>query len=125
MLSKSRIAIVMILALSTMTGTALHAEARNDTPQALACMKKYGFTLEQWRAYAVPAEKAEPYRLCRDSGGRSDAGRIKSACLAQAGVTPEQWRAMQASLAQGAAYKSCMGQHGINVTVTRRNGSTF
>jgi hypothetical protein len=29
-------------------------------------MKKYGFTYEQWRAYAVPAEKAEPYRRCRD-----------------------------------------------------------
>ena len=117
--------ILTILALSTMTATALHAEARNDTPQALACMKKYGFTLEQWRAYAVPAEKAEPYRLCRDSGGRADAGKVKAACLAQAGVTAKQWAAKEASLAQGSAYKSCMAQHGIDVTVTRRNGSTF
>jgi hypothetical protein len=37
-------------------------------------MKKYGFTYEQWRAYQVPAEKAEPYRLCRDSGGRARKG---------------------------------------------------
>lgn len=43
-----------------------HAEPRNSTPHALACMKKYGFTYEQWRAYAVPAEKAVPYRACRD-----------------------------------------------------------
>ncbi|MCK1513049.1 hypothetical protein IVB22_10780 [Bradyrhizobium sp. 190] len=44
------------------------AEPRNDTPQALACMKKYGFTYAQWRANAVPGEKANPYRACRDSG---------------------------------------------------------
>jgi hypothetical protein len=117
--------IPLIVLLSTLTATALHAEARNDTPQALACMKKYGFTPEQWRAYAVPAEKAEPYRLCRDSGGRTDAGKVKAACLAQAGVTAQQWKNMQASEAQGAAYKSCMAGHGIEVTVRRRNGTTF
>ena len=116
---------MIALALSTIFATALHAENRNDTPQALACMKKYGFTYEQWRAYQVPAEKAEPYRLCRDSGGRADAGKVKAACLAQVGVTPQQWAAKQATLAQGAAYKSCMAQHGIEVTVTRRDGSTF
>ena len=99
--------------------------ASDGTPQALACMKKYGFTPEQWHAYAVPAEKAEPYRLCRDSGGRPDAANIKTKCLTQAGVTPQQWSAKQATLAQGAAVKSCMAQHGINMTVTRRDGSTF
>lgn len=45
---------------------AAQAEPSNSTPHALACMKKYGFTYEQWRAYAVPAEKANPYRACRD-----------------------------------------------------------
>lgn len=44
------------------------AEPANNTPHALACMKKYGFTYKQWRAYQVPAEKANPYRACRDSG---------------------------------------------------------
>lgn len=44
------------------------AEPSNSTPHALACMKKYGFTYAQWRAYAVPAEKANPYRACRDAG---------------------------------------------------------
>jgi hypothetical protein len=29
-------------------------------------MKKYAFTYAQWRAYQVPAEKANPYRACRD-----------------------------------------------------------
>ncbi|WP_152977737.1 hypothetical protein [Bradyrhizobium pachyrhizi] len=47
-------------------GSAL-AEPRNNTPHALACMKRYGFTYAEWRAYAVPAEKANPYRACRDS----------------------------------------------------------
>jgi hypothetical protein len=47
------------------------AEPANNTPQALACMKKYGFTYAEWRAYTVPAEKAEPYRKCRDGGRRS------------------------------------------------------
>jgi hypothetical protein len=108
-----------------MAATALHAEASNDSPQARACMKKYGFTIEQWHAYAVPPEKAEPYRLCRDSGGRADASKVKAKCLAQAGVTPQQWRAMQASQAQGVAYKSCMAENGIDVTVRRRNGSSF
>ncbi|MCK1449609.1 hypothetical protein IVB36_01435 [Bradyrhizobium sp. 35] len=42
------------------------AEPANNTPHALACMKKYGFTYAEWRAYAVPAEKANPYRACRD-----------------------------------------------------------
>jgi len=88
-------------------------------------MKKYGFTYEQWRAYQVPAEKAELYRLCRDSAGRADAGKVKAQCLAQAGVTPQQWQAKEATSAQGAAVKSCMAQHGINITVTRRDGSTF
>ena len=45
------------------------AEPRNDTPRAQACMKKYGFTYAEWRAYTVPAAKAVPYRKCRDSTG--------------------------------------------------------
>jgi hypothetical protein len=44
------------------------AEPPNNTPHALACMKKYGFTYAEWRAYTVPAAKAEPYRKCRDRG---------------------------------------------------------
>ncbi|WP_076857904.1 hypothetical protein [Bradyrhizobium mercantei] len=55
--------IAALLALST--GSAF-AEPKNNTPHALACMKKYGFTYAEWRAYTVPAEKAEPYRKCRD-----------------------------------------------------------
>ncbi|TWC05254.1 hypothetical protein FBZ93_103267 [Bradyrhizobium macuxiense] len=55
--------ITAVLALST--GSAF-AESKNNTPHALACMKKYGFTYAEWRAYAVPAEKAVPYRKCRD-----------------------------------------------------------
>ena len=49
---------------------AAKAEPPNNTPHALACMKKYGFTYAEWRAYTVPAEKAVPYRICRDKGGR-------------------------------------------------------
>ena len=117
---------LLIAAFATLVlTTTVNAEPRNDTPQARACMKKYGFTYEQWRAYAVPAEKAEPYRLCRDSGGRADAGNAKAKCLAQAGVTAAQWGAKEATQAQGMAYKSCMAQQGISVTVTRRDGSTF
>ncbi|WP_057860869.1 hypothetical protein [Bradyrhizobium lablabi] len=59
---------VIALALLAVAVPAAQAEPRNDTPHAQACMKKYGFTLAQWRAYAVPAEKANPYRACRDSG---------------------------------------------------------
>jgi hypothetical protein len=118
---KTLMTAIAVLALTT----AAHAEPSNSTPQARACMKKYGFTYEQWRAYQVPAEKAEPYRLCRDSGGRADAGKVKAQCLTQAGVTPQQWQAKEATPAQGAAVKSCMAQHGINITVTRRDGSTF
>jgi hypothetical protein len=47
------------------------AEPRNDTPHALACMKKYGFTYAEWRAYTVPADKANRYRACRDNGNGS------------------------------------------------------
>ena len=117
---------ILIAAFATLVlTTTANAEPSNSTPHARACMKKYGFTYEQWRAYAVPAEKAEPYRLCRDSGGRSDAANVKAKCLAQAGVTAAQWSAKQATQAQGLAYKSCMAQQGINVSVTRRDGSTF
>lgn len=45
------------------------AEPSNSSPHALACMKKYGFTYAEWRAYTVPASKAEPYRRCRDGRG--------------------------------------------------------
>ena len=62
--------VLMLVAMSAIAATAAHAEPRNDTPHALACMKKYGFTYAEWRAYTVPASKAEPYRRCRD-GGRS------------------------------------------------------
>jgi hypothetical protein len=57
--------ILASIAVLALTGSA-SAEPSNSTPKARACMKKYGFTYEQWRAYAVPAEKAEPYRRCRD-----------------------------------------------------------
>ena len=46
------------------------AEPSNSTPHARACMKKYGFTYAEWRAYTVPAAKAEPYRKCRDAAAR-------------------------------------------------------
>jgi hypothetical protein len=59
-----KILITAFAALAVMT--AANAEPSNSTPHARACMKKYGFTYEQWRAYQVPAEKAEPYRRCRD-----------------------------------------------------------
>ncbi|PAY04051.1 hypothetical protein CK489_32715 [Bradyrhizobium sp. UFLA03-84] len=123
-LLSTAVALTIFVASAVLAGSAL-AEERNDTPQALACMKKYGFTLEQWRGYQVPASKAGPYRLCRDSGGRADAGKVKAKCLAQAGVTAAQWNAMKASESQGMAYKSCMAENGINVTVRRRNGSSF
>ena len=60
-----------------------------------------------------------------DSSIRDVAGKVKTQCLAQAGITPQQWQAKQATSAQGVAVKSCMAQHGINITVTRRDGSTF
>lgn len=56
------------MALIALSIPAAKAEPRNDTPHALACMKKYGFTYAEWRAYTVPANKANPYRACRDSG---------------------------------------------------------
>jgi hypothetical protein len=59
---------VVAVALMALSVPAAKAEPRNDTPHALACMKKYGFTYAEWRAYAVPADKANPYRACRDSG---------------------------------------------------------
>ncbi|MGM5031147.1 hypothetical protein [Tardiphaga sp. 803_E3_N1_3] len=46
------------------------SEPSNSTPHALACMKRYGFTYAEWRAYTVPPEKAGPYRQCRDAGTR-------------------------------------------------------
>jgi len=58
---------IAVLVLST---PPVAAEPPNNTPHALACMKKYGFTHAEWRAYTVPAEKAEPYRRCRDGGRR-------------------------------------------------------
>lgn len=53
-----------------LSSPAVAAEPSNSTPHALACMKKYGFTYAEWRAYTVPAAKAEPYRKCRDGGRR-------------------------------------------------------
>ena len=62
------LSIICVLAL---TGTASAQNGLNSSPRAQACMKKYGFTYAEWRAYSVPAEKAEPYRRCRDGGRRS------------------------------------------------------
>jgi hypothetical protein len=44
-------------------------QGSDSSPRALACMKKYGFTLAEWHAYSVPTSKAEPYRRCRDGRG--------------------------------------------------------
>lgn len=55
------------------------AEPSNSSPQARACMKKFGFTYEQWRAYQVPPEKANPYRACRDAATSSpSSGKVLS-----------------------------------------------
>jgi len=62
---------VIAAALFAISAPTARAEPRNDTPHALACMNKYGFTYADWRAYAVPAEKANRYRACRDGGKRS------------------------------------------------------
>jgi len=58
--------ILASIAVLVLTGAAT-AEPSNSTPHARACMAKYGFTYAQWRAYQVPAEKAVPYRQCRDA----------------------------------------------------------
>lgn len=63
-----KVALLATAAAMLAVAPAAKAEPRNDTPHARACMKKFGFTYAQWRAYAVPAEKANPYRACRDSG---------------------------------------------------------
>ncbi len=66
--------IIVITGLILASVSAALAEPSNNTPHALACMKKFGFTYDQWRAYQVPPEKANPYRACRDadaSGGYS------------------------------------------------------
>jgi hypothetical protein len=60
-------AALLLVAVSTIPAS---AEPPNNTPHALACMKKYGFTYAEWRAYTVPAAKAEPYRKCRDAGSK-------------------------------------------------------
>jgi hypothetical protein len=62
-----KVGILTTLAVVTLIAGPASAEPRNDTPTALACMKKYGFTYAQWRAYAVPAYKADPYRECRNA----------------------------------------------------------
>lgn len=63
--------IATAMTMLVVTATAATAEPSNSTPHALACMKKYGFTHAEWRAYAVPAEKANPYRACRDGVRRA------------------------------------------------------
>ena len=90
---------------------AMATEPRNDTTHALACMKKYGFTYAQWRAYAVPAEKANPYRACRDAGGAEEnSGQGKSgACQRRAGFTQEQYEAGQTTPKQRRSWERCMG----------------
>ncbi|CCD88196.1 exported protein of unknown function [Bradyrhizobium sp. ORS 285] len=50
---------------------ALAWEGENSTAGARACMAKYKFTYAEWRAYTVPAAKAEPYRACRDAWNNS------------------------------------------------------
>lgn len=60
--------VVVAVAMFAALGSVASAEPRNDTPHALACMKRYGFTYAEWRAYTVPADKANRYRACRDSG---------------------------------------------------------
>lgn len=101
-------------------------EPSNNTPHALACMKRYGFTYAQWRAYAVPPEKAEPYRQCRDGrSGRNAGGSVRATCFARAGVTERQWQSRQATYAQGAVVKECMAEHGQDILVRRKNGSTL
>lgn len=60
---------LLAVLLSASSATA-QIEPSNSTPHALACMKRYGFTYAEWRAYTVPAEKAVPYRKCRDAGSR-------------------------------------------------------
>ncbi|MGJ5045723.1 hypothetical protein ACQR09_01575 [Bradyrhizobium oligotrophicum] len=90
---------------------ALAAEPSNSTPHALACMKKFGFTYAQWRAYAVPAEKAEPYRACRDAGpAGQNSGQGKSgACQRKAGFTQAQNAAGQVTPEQRRKWEVCMG----------------
>jgi len=87
------------------------AEPPNNTPHALACMKKFGFTYAQWRAFAVPAEKANPYRACRDAGeGQQNAGQGKSgACQRRAGFTQQQYDAGLTTPAQRRSWERCMG----------------
>ena len=63
-----KIIVATVVALAAFCSVA-NAEPPNNTPQALACMKKYGFTYAEWRAYTVPASKAVPYRKCRDGKG--------------------------------------------------------
>ena len=63
-----KVAITIAFILAAFVASPASAEPRNDTPHALACMKKYGFTYAEWRAYSVPAYKADPYRACRDAG---------------------------------------------------------
>src|SRR3569623_590440 len=92
------------------SGAAL-AEQPNNTPHALACMKKYGFTYAQWRAYAVPADKAEPYRACRDAGGDQSnrTSGQSAACQRRAGFTQAQYDAGQTTPEQRRKWDRCMG----------------
>lgn len=59
---------LFLIFMITIVSTAASAQnGLNSSAKALACMKKYGFTYEEWRADAVPASKADPYRRCRDA----------------------------------------------------------
>ncbi|PDT90238.1 hypothetical protein CO669_12360 [Bradyrhizobium sp. Y36] len=103
--------ILTALALAALAASPALAEPSNSTPHALACMKKYGFTYAQWRAYAVPAEKANPYRACRDAapaGENSGMGK-SGACQRKAGFTQAQNEAGQVTPAQRQKWERCMG----------------
>lgn len=103
--------IVSAMVVAVFSACPAFAEPRNDTPHALACMKKYGFTYAQWRAYAVPAEKANPYRACRDAGGAEEnSGQGNSgACQRRAGFTQQQYEAGQTTPNQRRTWERCMG----------------
>ena len=95
----------------------------DTTPHARSCMAKYGFTIEQWRAYAVPASKAEPYRQCRDGSSANTFKAALPVCLRQAGVSSAAWANRQATIDQGRTVRDCMAAKGLTIQVHNRDGS--
>lgn len=68
---KTKLLAASAIAVAVVYSASVANAAGNDTPQARACMAQNGFTYAEWRAYKVPADKADAYRRCLASAKSS------------------------------------------------------